>query len=131
MKLNHECVRAMLLDFESELEFNDSMFQDAMKELPSYKKYGHDDFWYCFQKLISVNYINAYVQGGDDEYPYAANISSLTWEGHEFLDTVRDNAVWKETKSILSKVSSSSLSFMSTVASQVLTNIISKQMGLS
>ena len=31
-------------------------------------------------------------------------VFDLSWKGHEYLDTIRDPAVWKRTKSVLGKV---------------------------
>lgn len=132
MKLNHECVRAMMLDFEESVPLDDFLHKEAIVALPSYEKYGHDTFWYAYEKLIEAEYLNASITpGGEDglDYPYLASVSSITWQGHEFLDTVRDNQIWKSTKSIISKFSSVSISMIETVATGVLTNLIEKQMG--
>ena len=31
-------------------------------------------------------------------YKYAIRINGLTWEGHDFLDAIRDDSVWTKTK---------------------------------
>lgn len=56
---------------------------------------------------------------------------NLTYDGHKFLDNIRDDKVWKDTKTILSKFSSVSLSFVSSVASNVISQLIQKQFGLN
>jgi hypothetical protein len=40
----------------------------------------------------------------------------LTWSGHDYLDTIRDGRIWKQTKSAMHKVGSWSLDTMSAVA---------------
>lgn len=40
----------------------------------------------------------------------------LTWAGHEFLDTVRDNEIWSQTKAGASKVGSWSLDLLASLA---------------
>lgn len=57
-------------------------------------------------------------------------VSGITWQGHRFLDTVRDNKVWSDTKSVVSKFSSVSISMVETIASNVITQLINKQLGL-
>jgi len=34
---------------------------------------------------------------------YSFGVSSLTWEGHEFLDKIRDETIWSKTKDAISK----------------------------
>jgi len=34
---------------------------------------------------------------------YSFGVGSLTWQGHEFLDKIRDETVWEKTKSTIAK----------------------------
>jgi len=34
---------------------------------------------------------------------YSFGVGSLTWQGHEFLDKIRDDAIWEKTKSTVTK----------------------------
>lgn len=55
----------------------------------------------------------------DETAPYVS-ITRLTNEGHDYLDTIRDDSVWKQTKSTLGKISgSSSLEVVKTIASKL------------
>lgn len=36
-----------------------------------------------------------------DNKLYAFGVSSLTWEGHDYLDKIRSETVWNKTKSII------------------------------
>lgn len=51
---------------------------------------------------------------------------NLTLEGHKFLDNIRDNKVWQNTKDIISKFENVSLNIISSVAA----NLISSKLGL-
>ena len=96
-------------------------------ELSNFNK---EDITYSILKLNEAEYISGKIcktMSGD----VSGFVDSITWNGHKFLDTIRDNKVWKETKNILSKVSSASISFTASVASQVLTNLISQYMELN
>ena len=126
MKLSIDCVRAVLLFLEENLDCVDSIQLDDIE----LKKFDDKDVLYSSIKLHEAGYISGKLMktiAGD----MVGYITDITWEGHKFLDTVRDNKVWRETKTILSKVSSASISFVSSVASQVLANIISQYMGLN
>lgn len=43
-------------------------------------------------------------------------VFDLSWEGHEFLDTIRDPAIWKGTKSTLKRVGNWSFGFAVDIA---------------
>lgn len=49
-------------------------------------------------KLIS-DYKSQYADGE----LYSFGVSSLTWEGHEFLDKIRNDSVWNKTKETIMK----------------------------
>ncbi|KRN66305.1 hypothetical protein IV70_GL001859 [Carnobacterium maltaromaticum DSM 20342] len=92
--------------------------------------FSQEDLEYTIIQLVDASYIDGVIT-----FDHAQNIMDdlkhMTWEGHKFLDTIRDNKVWTDTKKVTSKFSSVSITMVETVASNVLTNIISKQMGLS
>ncbi|MNW48340.1 hypothetical protein D3C74_257030 [compost metagenome] len=125
MKLNHECVRDVLLTLES-LPDNEYIDSENHIEYDQIQKYQKSDFVYSVQKLIEANYINAGVLRTLDGDSYAVN--SLTWDGHQFLDNIRDNTVWAETKNkVGSAVASASLSIIAEVAS----SFIKSKFGLN
>lgn len=127
MKLNHDCVRSVLLAIE-DTEFEDSITIDYLKN--KLNDFSEEEIIYTCLKLHEANYIEAItVPRLKSHLPGINRILQITWDGHQFLDTIRDNEVWSTTKTVLSKVSSASLTFASSVASQVLTNMISKSMG--
>ena len=120
MVLKHDCVRKVLLYLEKTLTL-DSFISTQDIQINDYSK---EDIIYTIKMLKDAGYVNAQFCGYDDQQIYY--VSSLTWSGHQFLDNIRDNVVWRKTKSILSKFASVSLEITSQVASQVITNLISK-----
>ena len=124
MKLSNDCVRDLLLFVEENVGLN----QHLNVKLAKIKNYSHDELMYTAKKLNEAEYINAnisdYIGGSCDIYIY-----SLTWNGHKFLDNIRDDGVWKTTKGIVSKFSSVSLGIIENVAAQVITNLINQQTG--
>ena len=118
--LKHDCVRKTLLYLEETLTL-DSFISTQDMEINDYSR---EDIIYTIKMLTDAGYINAKFCGYDDQQIYY--VSSLTWRGHLFLDNIRDNVVWRKTKSILSKFASVSLEITSQVAGQVITNLISK-----
>lgn len=124
MRLNNDCVRDLLLAIEENVGLKEYMSIDSLQ----LKSYSQDDLQYTALKLEEAGYINAkvskYLDGSMDIY-----IFSLTWNGYKFLDNIRDNNVWSKTKGIVSKFASVSLDVLEKVAAQVITNMISQQIG--
>lgn len=127
MQLNHDCVRAIMLHVEKNLHYGYYInFNDV--ELDGYS---HEDILYAADKLLEAEYFNGKKQNYISTSEPTIHITSLTWNGHQFLDNIRDDGVWKDTKRILAKFSSTSLSFVGNIASQVITSLVQKQLGLS
>lgn len=126
MKLDHKCVRDILIFFEENLKYG-YYFEVNSTEINNYDK---EDIIYAADKLLEAEFINATRQSyGTNESP-TIYIYSITWEGHKFLDNIRDEAVWKETNKIVSNFSSVSLGVIGNVATQIITTLINKQLGL-
>jgi len=55
-----------------------------------------------------------------------AIIIRLTWSGHEFLDSARDNQRWNQAKDVINKIGGASIQIWVTL----LTDLIKKNLGL-
>lgn len=126
MKLNNDCVRDLLLYIEENVGIKDDVVIPGL----TLSSYTNDELLYTALKLNEAGYLNARVSNYMDG-SCEIEINSLTWQGHKFLDNIRDDGVWATTKGIVSKFSSVSLSVIENIASQVITNIINQQMGQS
>ncbi|EDO0820761.1 DUF2513 domain-containing protein, partial [Listeria monocytogenes] len=95
----------------------------------SFSKYGHDQFFYCLYRLREANYIefNDLIINSEINTLF---VSKITWSGHQFLDNIRDDEVWKKTKKTVSKFSSVSVSLLSTISSNVLSQLIKNSLGV-
>ncbi|RFA36197.1 hypothetical protein CAI16_05235 [Virgibacillus dokdonensis] len=125
MKLNQECVRSVLLELEEKLTLNDVLTLHQFEKFETYQKFGYDTFAYTLTKLIEAKYIKGSVAHGSNQI-IDILITSITWEGHLFLDNIRDNAIWSKTKDAVKSLSSVSLPLLSNVA----TSVINKHLGL-
>ncbi|MFT8848999.1 MAG: DUF2513 domain-containing protein [Leuconostoc pseudomesenteroides] len=128
MKLNNDCVRSVLIFIEDKYTINNNLMMDDFFKGKELIDYSPDEIIYTLKKLDEAGYINI-------KFTYASNSLyflscwGITWDGHRFLDTIRDTKVWRETKSIASKFASVPLNMMSEIAAKVLTSLIEKQMG--
>ena len=119
MKLNADCVRDIMLYLEKNLELVSYIDSSEINI-----KYYLEDIKYTCSKLIEANYLNGEVKVGLDGN-MSVYISSITWNGHQFLDNIRSSTVWNKTKETAVKLGSVSISFLSNIAAQVIANVIS------
>lgn len=54
----------------------------------------------------------------------------LTWQGHEFLEAVRDPEIWRQAKSGASKAGTAGIEFIWGMATALLKNAIRERTGL-
>lgn len=94
------------------------------------KKYTQEELIYTADKLIEAEFISGSRKNYISNSLPDIRITSLTWSGHQFLDNIRDDGVWKDTKKIISKFSSVSLGLVGSIASQVITSLVQNQLGL-
>lgn len=127
MKLNHDCVRDLLLYIEEHSSYDTKIDVNKLK----FKNYSNSDLIYTADKLFEANYLNCIKSNQFNNSSPSIIIKSITYDGHQFLDNIRDDGVWKNTKSILSKFTSTSLGIISDISSQIISNIILKQLGLN
>lgn len=111
MKLIHDCVRDVLLYIEENLTYNGSINAKSIKT-----NYSVEDVLYTCDKLFEAKFIQMHkdITGG-------VIIGEITYNGHQLLDSIRDDGIWKETKSKVSKIASVSLPIIQQVAAAIIT----------
>lgn len=99
MQLNYECIRALLLYFETNLKINNHGLPEGIKiknidftnDFPSFSP---DEIYYSIKKLIEAEYI---ISRKKEVSPRSMIIDEITFKGHEFLDASKNNSNWKKT----------------------------------
>lgn len=122
MRLNNECIRDLLLYLEENLDNENDI--DLVNF--TFKKYTNEDIIYTAQKLIEAHYINARSAYGSNTIYYFP-VSSITYNGHQFLDTIRPQTVWEKTIEKSKVLGDTSISILSQIAVQVATAMITNQ----
>ena len=131
MKLDHDLVRCVLLATEASENITGINEDELLGYLEKHGSYNdRNSIAYTVSKLKEANFITGNVRWANNS-PAWIVAGNLTYEGHKFLDNIRDDKVWKDTKTILSRFSSVSLSFVSSVASNVISQLIQKQLGFN
>jgi predicted transcriptional regulator len=90
MRRDMDLVRQILLKLE---EQNENRAVRLENELEGFD---HDSIIYHIMILSEANFINAIDASGARRPYYIAK--SLTWQGHEFLDAIRNDTVWNQVK---------------------------------
>ncbi|MEY2385724.1 DUF2513 domain-containing protein [Lactococcus lactis] len=113
MKLNHDCVREVILDIEKNQSMGNFYGSENVGEHLS--QYTDEDIIYSIDQLDQAGFIEV-SSNYSMELIGSYMIKGITWEGHQFLDNVRDNKIWSLTKKSASKVASVSLPVMAQLA---------------
>ena len=102
MKFNLDCVRDLLLTLEDELQFGRDLEFPTLSFhrvclAPRMVGYPKSDIAYTTQKLKEAGYIEVHILAADSNF-IDALYSAITFEGHQYLDNVRDKNVWEKIK---------------------------------
>ena len=127
MKLNIDCIRDVLLFLEENLKISDDLefkFQNLHAICNGLEgKYEKPEIAYTLLKLKEGCYIQAQTFIGDG---IISNIivSSITYEGHQFIESIRSERVFKEVKNKLGKIGNFALDIVQKVAVAYVTSLI-------
>lgn len=126
MKLNPDCIRAVLLEIEKEWCFEKdesgniimgSMDMSALcKSLPNYTE---EDIFYTLYNLEQAGYVDLEIMWAGGQVMMFCIINCMTYEGHEFLEKIRDTKHWAAVKSGMSAVRNYSLDAINAIASGI------------
>lgn len=122
MKLDPDCIRDVLLCLEKYLESDEynqpgKLTLSKFSRLPEVSKYSEDEILYTSEKLHEGGFINLYKLISDNKV-YFASYNSITYEGHQLIDSIRPETAFQKTKKTLSKVGEFALATFERVAVQ-------------
>lgn len=115
MKMNMDCIRDILLeaeDFPLEPYGVESLSN-------SIEKYGEECVEYNVLKLIESGLVRGVIEEDLSGIPCVLRISDITFQGHEFLNKVRDQKHWTVIKAGFNAVRNYSLDAISAIANGV------------
>lgn len=130
MKLDYDCLRSLLLKLEASENLDDDLhyqymtLDDMAEALPKFPK---SMIAYTTLKAKEGDLINASIMNADGCI-YACTYSSLTYDGHQFLENIRNDSIWDKTKSIAKEISCSSLRSLASIAGKVAFDVIQSQL---
>lgn len=138
MRIDADLVRNIMLYLEKNIEFTENqngtmsttsihwkkLFEDSTLS----SKYNVEDIKYTVYQLGEANFIKPSITraGGGIS---SIVVDDITWEGHEFLNNIRDDKVYSKVKTVLSGIKSVSINIISKTAAEILTGIINGNLG--
>ena len=124
MRLNADCVRGVLLEMEK-IPYGQSLRPKALYS--ALKTFSEDDINYSIIKLKEVGYIDAVISESDDGSIFRFVVNDITWDGHQFLNNIRESSVWEKAKEKCSKIGSLAIPILSDAASAILSSALTSQ----
>lgn len=101
MRLNYDCVRDVLLTIENiaglddKLLFKPICFYDIASNL---SQYDDKETLYTILKLSEAEYIKTEWKDKKQENFYFYMVFDITFKGHEYLNSIRNQKVWNAIK---------------------------------
>ena len=132
MKYNLDCARDVLFFLEEKLTISPDLeiccldYQDIAAHLDNYEI---SEIVNTLLVLTEAGFIDAntfYAENCIDELL----VSRITYEGYQFIESIRPETVWNKIKSIGSKVGSLSTNAISQIALGTVTALINAQLSL-
>ncbi len=122
MKLNNECVRDLLIYLEDNLNYHERLYVKDVQ----LKDYSINELSYTVERLKEANFLNTF-GGIYSKYNLPLSIDSITYQGHQFLDSIRDENIWADAKSKIKVVASVTLPILQ----EICTSFLKLKLGLS
>lgn len=121
MKRDMDIVRKLLLYLEDTVDYKPLRSSDI-----AIGGYSDAQIGYHLGILAEGGLIDVIDTNTKDSKVFSCFVKGITWQGHEFLDSVRDDGVWNQTREKLKPFGSASLDVVKSIA----TTFLCSQLGL-
>lgn len=115
MKLNNDCIRDILLFIESNTDF-EKPFINSDALITNLQSYDKNTIYYHIKMISQAELVDKVTFA--DNRPFL--VYNLSWEGHQYLDNIRDDKVWKLLKEKTNQLSSVSLKILISLAPKLI-----------
>jgi Hypothetical protein (DUF2513) len=118
-----DLVRNLLLNIEADRRFDGvRWYRISAPEDLGISEYSAEEVGYHVNLLIEAGFLKG--KGGAETIP---PINKLTWQGHEFIDNIRDVGIWEKIKVRLHGIPSVALTVVASIAEAE----VKKRLGLT
>ena len=129
MKLNHDCIRDVMIYIENNCIYEDDsrgnrsihsrVFYEIIHDEKLSSRYTEDEIRYVVAQLYFEDMVIATMTPETLNFR-RFNVDSLSFKGHEFLDNIKDDTIWKKTKKFVGeRLNSASLAIIGNVAGKL------------
>lgn len=98
MKRDMDLVRKILLVLEEQKKT-----RFPISEVPFIEGCSEDQVRYHIEIMSQANLLYVHKVDKSDHYAFAADQYSISWQGHEFIEAMRDDSQWNKIKSTMIK----------------------------
>lgn len=125
MKLNPDCMRDILFYLEEYLSISEELeFEEiSMYDLAQHLDYPIQEIANTLVILDETGYIIS-VRNDNDDRIADLDVYRITYDGYQFIETIRPEPVWEKVKSTGKHIGSFSIDVITRVATTVLTSMI-------
>lgn len=114
-------MRAVLLQLENLRLGEITDTKSLAKKLPDFSD---DDVTYACMQLKDAGYIDAIIKRYT-HYQIAGIVKGITYSGHQFLNTVRDNSQWAKVKNIAQQAGAATIREIADIGKEVAKTAVS------
>lgn len=129
MKLNHDCIRDVMIYIENNCIYEDDsrgnrsihsrVFYEIIHDEKLSSRYTEDEIRYVVAQLYFEDMVIAIMTPETLNFRQF-DVDSLSFKGHEFLDNIKDDTIWKKTKKFVGeRLNSASLAIIGNVAGKL------------
>lgn len=129
MKLNHDCIRDVMIYIEENCIYEDDdrgnrsihsrVFYEIIHDEKLSSRYTEDEIRYVVAQLYFEDMVIATMTPETLNFRQF-DVDSLSFKGHEFLDNIKDDTIWKKTKKFVGeRLNSASLAIIGNVAGKL------------
>lgn len=117
MVLDPDCVRDVLLSVEAS-SFGERITLNSLRD--KIPQYSEETLWYTCLKLQEGGYLDL-ISAPVMRMPMPAiqQIKGLTFYGHEFLDSIREDGNWGKVKSVAKEAGTFSIGSLGEIAKEI------------
>ena len=125
MKRDMDLARTLLLRVEKDATFNGNDYYIQHPSELALEKWSDEQVSYHLHLLIEAKLLD-----GSADLGGGFSILKLTWQGHEFLDTIREPEVWKKTSEGAKKVGGVGMDLLVELAKAYGKQFIKERLGV-
>ncbi|MCI6637390.1 MAG: DUF2513 domain-containing protein [Lachnospiraceae bacterium] len=126
MKLNLDTIRTLLLYLEENLAVSENGFEEIdYTQISEDTKISIPETINTLKVLDEAGFIQTIGNYGDDSIDELC-VFRITYDGYQFIDSIRPVPRWKKVLKILAIIGSSSLNLVSPIASQLIASELSE-----